>query len=240
MNAIQDYVYAFSHPIPRYETMQRGPSPRLRCADRDQLIPAMPLEELLPADHQARIVWQFVLGLDLSPLHATIRSVAGRPGRPATDPRILTALWLYAALEGVGSARALDILCTNHHAFRWLCGGVRVYYHVLYEFRVENGGFLDDLLIRSIAALREQNLVDLNLVLEDGQRQRIGAGAHGPMSMKACLTEARQQIERLRGQLDEDLKASKRTQQKALIQAAQQRQARLRQALQRLPGLPPQ
>ena len=34
---------------------------------------------------------------------------AGR-GCPATDPRVLLALWLYATMEGVGSARALDRL----------------------------------------------------------------------------------------------------------------------------------
>ncbi len=100
--------------------------PRLRRAERDQLIPAMRLEELLTSDHQARVVWQFVQGVALTPLYAGIRAVAGGPGRPAIDPRILVALWLYATLEGVGSARALDYLCTAHHAFRWLCGGVTV------------------------------------------------------------------------------------------------------------------
>src|SRR4051812_46805472 len=98
--------------------------PRLRTVDRQQLIPAMPLENLLDADHQARLVWDFVAGLDLAPLYERIRAVEGGPGRPATDPRLLTGLWLYATLEGVGSARALDWLCAHHNAFRWLTGGV--------------------------------------------------------------------------------------------------------------------
>ena len=98
-------------------------APRLRCAERDQLIPAMRLEELLTADHQARVVWEFVQGVDLASLYASIRAVEGGPGRAAIDPRILVALWLYATLEGVGSARALDYLCTAHHAFRWLWVG---------------------------------------------------------------------------------------------------------------------
>ena len=51
--------------------------PRLRCADREQLIPAMPLEDLLDSDHQARVVWQFCLGLDLSGLYDSIRSRVG-------------------------------------------------------------------------------------------------------------------------------------------------------------------
>ena len=48
------------------------PQPRLRCADRQILLPAMPLEELLAPEHLARTVWQFVQGLDLTALLKTI------------------------------------------------------------------------------------------------------------------------------------------------------------------------
>src|SRR5260221_13444703 len=153
-----------------------APHPPLRRADREQLIPAMRLEDLLTCDHQARVVWQFVQGLDLTALYARIRAVEGGPGRPALDPRILVALWLYATLEGIGSARALDYLCTAHHAFRWLCGGVRVNYHTLSDFRVAHLEFLDALLTHSVAVLREQQLVDLNRVAQDGLRVRASAG----------------------------------------------------------------
>jgi transposase len=54
----------------------------------------MLLEDLLAPEHLARTVWEFVQGLDLTPLLETIRSVEGRPGRPAIDPQILVALWL--------------------------------------------------------------------------------------------------------------------------------------------------
>lgn len=63
-------------------------------------------------------MWRFVTGLDLTALHARIRSVEGRQGRPAAAPGILVALWLYATLRGVGSARELDRLCREHVACR--------------------------------------------------------------------------------------------------------------------------
>ena len=44
-------------------------------------------------------------GLDLRPLYAQIKAVEGRPGHPPADPRILVALWLYATVAGIGSAR---------------------------------------------------------------------------------------------------------------------------------------
>src|SRR5262249_35141786 len=152
--------------------MSDRPPPRLRQPDRQQVIPAMPLEDLLDTDRQARVVWDFGLGLDLHPLYDSIRSREGGPGRAAFDPRLCVALWLYATLEGVGSARALAWLCANHNAFRWLCGGVSVNYHTLSDFRVGNLDFLDGLLTHSVAVLREQDLVDLNRVAIDGMRVR--------------------------------------------------------------------
>src|SRR5207249_2167175 len=77
---------AMSDPPPAITaTSVPTPKPRLRTVDRQQLLPAMPLEDLLDTDHQARVVWDFVVQLDLSPLYAQIRSVEGGPGRPAID-----------------------------------------------------------------------------------------------------------------------------------------------------------
>src|SRR3954452_24765581 len=156
--------------------MSNRPPPRLRQADRQRIIPAMPLEDLLDSDHQARLVWDFCSGLDLAPLYDQIRSRVGGPGHPAIDPRLCVALWLYATLEGVGSARALAWLCSHHHAFRWICGGVSVNHHTLSDFRVGHDDLLDRLLTHSVAVLREEGLVDLNRVAHDGMRVRASAG----------------------------------------------------------------
>src|SRR4051812_10330082 len=62
---------------------------------------------MLPPDHPARAAWAFAEGVDLSPLYAAIKAVEGHPGHPHIDPRLLFALWPYATLDGVGSAREL-------------------------------------------------------------------------------------------------------------------------------------
>jgi hypothetical protein len=64
----------------------------------------------LPADHRAWQVRAFVVPIDLSGSTAAVKARAGEVGRPAIDaiaidPRLLQALWLYATLHGVGSAR---------------------------------------------------------------------------------------------------------------------------------------
>jgi transposase len=74
------------------------------------------LEALLASDHRARIVMSFVESLDLSPLYAAIKAREGEPGRPPPDPAVLLGLWLYATIEGVGSARQLERLSQSDAA----------------------------------------------------------------------------------------------------------------------------
>src|SRR5258707_8665226 len=117
---------------------------RVVRAERSQLrLEVIDLEALLPPDHRARIVWEFVEKLDLSALYEAIKSREGEAGRPAADPKVLLALWLYATIEGVGSARELDRLVERDVAYRWLAGGVRVKYHGLAGFRTRTVEGLD-------------------------------------------------------------------------------------------------
>ena len=200
----------------------------------------MALEDLIETEHQARVVWDFCLGLDLEPLYEAIDSREGGPGRAAIDPRLCVALWLYATLEGVGSARALAWLCGNHHAFRWLCGGVSVNHHTLSGFRVGHVDLLDRLLTHSVAVLREQGLVDLNRVAHDGLRVRASAGAasfHRRPTLEQCLQEAEDQVARLKEELEDDPAAPSRRHAAARERAARERAERLQQALGRLPEL---
>jgi transposase len=220
--------------------MSERPAPRLRTADRQRLIPAMPLENLIDTDHQARLVWEFCRGLDLTPLYDSIRSRVGGPGHPAIDPRLCVALWLYATLEGVGSARALAWLCENHNAFRWLAGGVSVNHHTLADFRTGQLELLDELLTHSVAVLRQQDLVDLNRIAIDGMRVRACAGAASfrrQQTLEEHLDEARQQVARLKEEMDDDPSGPSRRTAAARERAARERQKRLEEALARLPEL---
>src|SRR5712664_3851841 len=182
--------------------------PRVQRPNRMQLeLRPVDLEGLLPADHRARLVWEFVEGLDLGPLYVQIKAVTGHAGRPAIDPAILMALWLYATLEGVGSARALARLCEEHLAYQWLAGDVSLNYHTLSDFRTAHPEFLDDLLTKSVATLLEQDLVDLNRVAQDGMRVRASAGASSfrrRPTLEHCLEQAQEQVDRLRAEVETD------------------------------------
>jgi transposase len=217
-----------------------GP-PRLKRPDRTQMRMQMQsLEAMLADDHQARVVWDYVEGLDLSELHGSIRSVAGRAGRDAIDPRMLMALWLYATLEAVGSARQLDDLCRNHVAYQWICGGVSVNYHTLSDFRTANVERLDRMLTESVTVLMHQELVTLKRVAQDGVRVRASAGTSSfrrEPTLERLAEEARQQVEALRQEVHDDPAGSSKRQQAARERARRERQQRIQRAREELPDV---
>jgi transposase len=209
--------------------------PRLRRAERQQVVMHVAsLDSLLAEDHRARLVWEYVQGLDLGALYEPIRAVEGTAGRNAIDPRILLALWLYATLDGVGSARQLARLCEDHVAYRWICGGVSVNYHTLSDFRTAHPAFLDELLTQSAATLMHEGLVSLHRVAQDGMRVRASAGAASfrrRATLEECQTQAREQVETLRQEIEADPAAGTRRQQAARQRAARERSERVAQAL---------
>jgi len=223
---------------PRPEADSAGGEPRYETANRTQVeLQPCDLESLLPPEHAARLVWRFVEGLDLQRFYAAIRAREGGAGRPAIDPKILVALWLYATMDGVGSAREVDRLCARHDAYRWLRGGVSVNYHTLSDFRVEHAAALDDLLTQSIAALMHRGIVRVARVAQDGARIRASAGVGSfrrEGTLQECLRAARKQVERTTRQAERGVAARDTAAQQ---RAAAARLARVDEALAPLPDL---
>jgi transposase len=216
-------------------------TPRVKRPNRGQ-VECLPfsLDELLPEEHEARAVWDFVEGQNFQPLYEQIQAVAGNAGRPAIDPKILLTLWLYATLKGVGSARELERLCENHLAYRWICGGVSVNYHSLADFRVDHGKYFDKLLTESVAVLLHEGLVDMESVAQDGMRVRAAAGTASfrrRETLENCLAEAEEQVRKLRAELEADPQAGSKRQRAARERTARERSERVRKALEKLPEI---
>lgn len=198
------------------------------------------LESLLPEGHRARIVWGYVERQDLSAMYEPIKALEGGAGRTAIAPEILYALWLYATLEGVGSARGLERLTQSHDAYRWICGGVQVNYHTLSDFRADYGEALDGLLTDGVASLMAAGAVTLKRVAQDGVRVRASAGAGSfrrKGRLESCLERAREQVAALKKQIQEDPGALSRRTQAARERAMREREERIKKALERLPEL---
>ncbi len=214
--------------------VRRGAPRLLRPERRQVMLRAVDLDGLVAEDDPVRDVWSFVEGLDLGPLYAAIEAREGEPGHPAIDPQILMALWLYATLRGVGSARAVERLCAREIGFQWLCGGVGVNYHTLSDFRLEHGDLLDRLLSESVAALCAEGLVSLERLSLDGVRIRASAGTGSfrrRPSLEACRKQAQQLVRRLKREVRQDPAAGERRRQAARMRAAADRVARVKAAL---------
>jgi transposase len=215
--------------------------PRVRAAQRNQLeMRTVDLDSTIAEDHTARMIWKFLDGMNLSKFYARIKVDEHTVGRAATDPKILLALWLYAHTDGIGSARAIDRLCRTHDAYRWICGGVEMNYHTLSDFRIDHGDALDDLLAQMLAVLMHNGVVQLARVAQDGMRVRADAGAASfrrKGTLEEHLARAREQVEKLRRELDEDPTRRSRAEEAARERAARERAAALERALAEMPAV---
>lgn len=216
-------------------------TPRLRHPERDQRgWQILALDDLVTPDHPVRAVWAFVQRLDLQPLHEAVKAREGRPGQAPAAPELLLALWLWATVEGVGSARLLDQLCTERPAYRWLCGGVSMNYHTLADFRTDHCDLLERLLADGVAALVAEGLVALEVLAQDGLRVRAAAGAGSfrrPPSLEKLAQAAQNRVVRLRQEAQNDPAGSDRRQQAAQQRATREQQDRVKAALERLKEL---
>ncbi|MBX3461570.1 MAG: IS1182 family transposase [Planctomycetes bacterium] len=211
---------------------------RVKRPDRRQSVfRPQTFDELIPPDHRARGIVKFVDEMDLESFYAPIKSRGSDPGRPATDPAMLIALWLFATSEGVGSARHLERLCERDDAYRWICGGVQVNQHGLSDFRVDHGAALDDLLTQVLGVLMHQGLVVLKRVAQDGVRVRANAGAASfrrQPRLRECLREAKEQVRLAKAMLDKEDPTRSDKQRESAHRAAREREDRVKKAMEEL------
>ena len=188
---MSDQLMLFNLPEHDKETVfeSKNCKPRLNRACRNQyeLLPNL-LEDIIPKDHLARSVWEYVESLDLSIILGKIQSVQNNSGRPATDPKILLCIWLFATIKGIGSSRVIEEYCKEHDAFKWICGGVKMNYHTISDFRSRHGDQLNELLTMSVAVLANSGIISLEKVSQDGMRVRASAGA-GSFRREAALND---------------------------------------------------
>lgn len=214
-------------------TNAEGLEVRVKTPQRGQVaMHLLSVDEMIREDHAVRNLWRYVCSLDLSAFYQDIQAVKGGVGRDAVDPRILLTLWLFATVEGIGSARRLATLCGRDFAYLWICGEVTVNHDLLSTFRNSHPEALDKLMTDTIGILLHHELVSLKRVAQDGMRVRASAGKssfHRQATLEKHLQEARQQVEQLRQEGDDQEACSQ--QEAARKRAASERVKRVEQAL---------
>lgn len=113
-------------------------------------------------------------------------------------------------------------------------------YRTLAKWRVQHGEVLDDLLSDNLAALASVGAVKLERVAQDGMRVRANAGAASFRSeerLNEFLALARERVRALKSQADTDPAAAARKAQALKLRVAQECEARIQKALDRLPEM---
>jgi transposase len=217
------------------EEKQGSGHARIQKANRQQIEMRMAaLDSLIAEDHKVRIVWEMAQEYDLSRFYERIEAIEGEAGRPAIDPLILIALWLYATTEGVGSARELARLCEEHIAYQWILGGVSVNYHTLADFRVQYETELDEVLTENVAVLMSEGIVSLERTAQDGIRVRANAGSGSfrrQERLESFLIEAEKEVKALKEDGEKNDPEHNQRQHSAHKRAVEERLVRIKKAL---------
>lgn len=191
------------------------------------------IEDLLPVDHRARDVWDYVCQMDLSEFHDSIKVLDKCQGAPTTDPRVLMTLWLYGILEGIASARRIADLTTMHHAYIWICGGVSINYHTLSDFRTHHPDRFRKLLQESIALMWKTGLFKPDTAAQDGTRSKANSGT-GSFRREASLVDllklADEHIDRLNKEIASNAAAMSQREKAAKERAVKERKERIEKA----------
>lgn len=228
-------VHLWQRPQPQAPEPAGECQARVKPVERNQLVlRPVDVEQLVGPDHPARAIWQLVSQRELTRFYERIEAVEGVAGRPATDPRLLISLWVYAYMDGTPSAREIAQRCEYHPAYQWLTGAGTVCAHTLSDFRTAYGEALKELATQVLALLAHEGMVELEQVTQDGTKIRASAGAdtfRRESTIQKHLEQARQRLEAMEGEDSEAL--SQRTIQ-ARQRAARERLSRLEKAQQEL------
>ena len=149
----------------------------LRDMDREQIWLLPPsLDELLPLDHPARFVAEFVDGLDREGWAEMGVEIEGDPlGAPAYHPRALLCVWLYGFMTGLRSCRKLEVACRDQIPYLWLTGWQHPDHNTLWWFYKAHRQAMRELFKRTVRTAVAMELVDLAVQAVDGSKVAANA-----------------------------------------------------------------
>jgi len=135
------------------------------------------LEDLLPADHTARMIREFVDAQDLEKLGFKIRSK--EDGRPNYSANLLLKVWLYGYVTRIRSCRGLEQACMDQVGMLWLTGMQRPDHTTLWRFWRDNRNGVRQLFKQLLKIATDLNFIGMVLQAIDGTKIASQASEQG-------------------------------------------------------------
>jgi len=164
---------------------------RFKAYDRDQdfLLPPS-MRDWLPKGDLAYFVADLMEELDLSEMYAYYEvsetdggtRVKALSGQPPFDPRMMTALVLYAYANGTPSSRRIAKLCERDVGYRVITADQQPNFRTISEFRRIHLASLSKLFVQVLHIAREAGLIKLGHVSLDSTKVKANASRHKAMS----------------------------------------------------------
>jgi len=148
------------------------------------------LEELIPADHVARVVNKVIDLLDIREMTSQEKV----EGRPAYHPRMMLKILIYAYSQKTPSSRVIARKCAEDVVFMWLSGMQKPDFRTISDFRKNNIKVLKKLFKQVVQICQRLGMVNLGLVAIDGTKVKAAASDYGAKT-KDALREALKAVE---------------------------------------------
>ena len=163
--------------------------PKYIQIDREQgRFCSLMVDDLIAADHPARMIWSMVAKLDLSMFESEVASFERQAGRAAWSPQVLVSVLVYGYTLGTGSAREMERQMEREPGLRWLLGMEKINHHTLSDFRRQDEEKLQGIFQQVLAVLASEDLVDFETLLQDGTKMKAQASKQS-MRRRQTLTE---------------------------------------------------
>lgn len=165
--------------------------------DQPTLLPT-DLRRWLPEDHLVWFVLELVERVDISRIEARIQARDPR-GTVPYDPRMMTALLIYAYAVGVFSSRRIEKATHEDIAFRILTGDQQPDHDTIATFRRENLAEFHEVFVQVLRLAATMGLVSFGVLGLDGVKILANASKHQAMSYERMKKE----VERLRREIEQ-------------------------------------
>ena len=162
------------------------------------------LEDLLPADHPARMVREFVDAQNLKGLG--FRTRTAEEGRPSYSAALMVKVWLYGYVCKVRSTRGVERACMESIGMLWLTGMLSPDHTTLWRFWRDNQKPIRKLFKQLLQVAASLNLVGMVLHAVDGTKilsQASEYQAWHRTSLEKALARLDEAIDEIMNQTEE-------------------------------------